>query len=63
MPKVNSCNVKNSANLDCCPNAVDVGEGEKYIIKCNLKNRIVTGEDRFPFPNWCPLPKGERKNA
>ena len=61
--KINSCNVKDVANPDCCPNATDIGDREVYIIKCEIKNREVTGEDRFPFPNWCPLPEKERKSA
>ena len=60
MPKVNSCNVKNAANPNCCPNAIDVGNEKEYIIKCKLKNRIVKGDGGFPFPTWCPLPIGER---
>ena len=63
MPKINSCNVKNRANPDCCPNAIDVGSGEEYIIECKPKNRIVKGDDRFPFPEWCPLLIEERKIA
>ncbi len=60
MPKVNSCNVKNAANPNCCPNAIDIGTGEEYIIKCKPEDRTVEGYDRFPFPDWCPLPIGER---
>lgn len=64
MPKlINSCNVKNRANPDCCPNAVNVGVGESYIIECELENKIVKGHDWFPFPKWCPLPKRERQSA
>ena len=63
MPKINSCNVKNEANSDCCPHATNVGEGEQYIIKCEKSNRIVKGSDWFPFPTWCLLLKEERESA
>lgn len=62
MPKVNSCNVKNNANPDCCPNAVNVGSGEIYRIKCKLKKKLVGSDDWFPFPEWCPLSIEERNS-
>ena len=54
--KISSCNTKN------CPSAIDVGDGEKYIVKCKKENRIVDMADLYPFPEWCPLPARKRCN-
>ena len=58
---VSSCNVKNKHNPTCCHDAENVGERGQYVIRCKEADRVVDGlRDRFPFPEWCPLPEGQR---